>query len=145
MKALVLSDTHGAVSDTLEVLKRERPDVTFFLGDYVRDIEEVYKYSDCLTFITVRGNNDFFSDKPYTAEYVLDGKRYFATHSHLYKGKLELSLAASERKCDVVLYGHTHIPLLETVGDITLFNPGSLRYGGTYGIIEEGKPVLKKL
>ena len=54
---------------------------------------------------------------------------------------------AKEKGCDVVLYGHTHRPLISKMDGVTLINPGSLRYpageGGSYCylVVEKSKPT----
>ena len=46
------------------------------------------------------------------------------------------------RNADIVMFGHTHKPYLETFGEMTVLNPGSLSYPrqegrrGSYIIME---------
>lgn len=49
--------------------------------------------------------------------------------------------AAREMGADVLLYGHTHCPLVDYDGTTYTMNPGSIRYTGTYGVLvlENGK------
>jgi predicted phosphodiesterase len=78
---------------------------------------------------------------PETEEFlVLDGVRILLTHGHAYgvKGGLGTAIAhAARRDADVLIFGHTHIPLeLHVSPDsdcgftvnrpLTVFNPGSL-------------------
>ncbi len=61
------------------------------------------------------------------------------THGDAYgvkSGLEKLLLAGSERGARLVLFGHTHERHAEKVGDIYLFNPGSLGKAGSYGICE---------
>ena len=74
------------------------------------------------------------------------------THGHKYgvKRGIEVAAEAAIRKgADLLLYGHTHVPMEkyipqgETVGDVILpkplriFNPGSLGDSeGSFGVIE---------
>ena len=63
------------------------------------------------------------------------------THGHLHGVKLSLlrlRLAAKEAGAQVALFGHTHRrELVHGVGTAaTVFNPGSLRDGGSYGVIK---------
>jgi len=46
---------------------------------------------------------------------------------------------------DIIVFGHTHVPLNVIKGGIVLFNPGSYRGGysarGTVGVIEIGQDI----
>ena len=69
------------------------------------------------------------------------GVLFFYTHGHRYgvkMGSAQLAETAGARGADVALFGHTHVRELERgIGTIaTVFNPGSLRDGGSYGVIE---------
>jgi hypothetical protein len=35
---------------------------------------------------------------------------------------------ALENGCDIAMFGHTHVPLLDEGDDVTILNPGSLTY-----------------
>ena len=48
----------------------------------------------------------------------------------------ELEHEARERKADVALFGHTHIAHDEYIDGVRLFNPGSLGFGKSFGVIE---------
>ena len=68
------------------------------------------------------------------------GVLFFYTHGHHYGVKMgseRLAECAGERGADVALFGHTHRrELVRGVGTAaTVFNPGSLRDGGSYGVI----------
>lgn len=59
-------------------------------------------------------------------------------------------LAEAFAACDVVAYGHTHIPDMRRVGAVWLLNPGSpterrRARGHTMMVIEEGTPELVDL
>ena len=60
------------------------------------------------------------------AELVLDGRRVAVNHYP----SIARGLAASG-KYDLVCFGHTHMTLVETVGECLLLNPGELM--GLYG------------
>lgn len=86
---------------------------------------------------------------PILAEYCIlsAGKRMiFATHGHHYN---ENSLPMLQ-KGDILLHGHTHIPVLEDRGDYILANPGSVTLPKQnsvrgYLLLEEGALTLKDL
>ena len=53
------------------------------------------------------------------------------THGHYYYVSLdtqELYRQALSRGVDIAMFGHTHRPYLESDGEVTLLNPGSLSY-----------------
>jgi putative phosphoesterase len=53
---------------------------------------------------------------------LLEQHRLFLTHGHLFSPDNLPALAAG----DVLVYGHTHIPVAEKRGEIYHFNPGSV-------------------
>ncbi len=140
MRVLVIADVHGRTGALRQAIE-EQPTArqVIFLGDGLRQMEEVAEeYSD-REFYMVPGNCDFWSDLPASREETFGGKRFFFTHGHVYQvkyGLLTLDLAARERKADIVLFGHTHCIHEEYADGLTLFNPGSLGNGGTYGYVD---------
>ena len=49
----------------------------------------------------------------------------------------EWRIITHKRNADIVLFGHTHLPITEYDDELYLLNPGSLQYAdGTYGIID---------
>lgn len=144
---LILSDSHGHPHRVAEALRRVRPDGVLFAGDGLRDL------SLCdlpCPLWAVRGNCDWGSSPLILggrAEEIEDellfspqGVRILLTHGHRYgvKGGLGGLIAAGvTRKADVVIFGHTHLPVeLHLSPDrsegyglsspLTVFNPGSL-------------------
>jgi hypothetical protein len=131
MKVLVVSDTHGRDENLEEVLIQESP---FDLFVHCGDVEgrEIFLEAavDCPACM-VAGNNDFFSDLPREDVVVLGKHRVFVTHGHTYGVSWEMDElleAAKSRKCDVVLFGHTHYPMIRKFDDVLAINPGSLTY-----------------
>lgn len=146
MKILVFSDSHGCVEPMIETIRCERPDAVFFLGDMVADIDSVIREIKNVAFYVVRGNNDVFSREPDRICVSVGGRTFFATHGHLYRDILSLSLAAKERSADTVLFGHTHRPFNDTENGVSIMNPGSVRDTKTYGVFVEGKePEIKRM
>jgi hypothetical protein len=131
MKVLIVSDTHGQDENLEEVLIREAPFDQFI---HCGDVEgrEIYLEAavDCPACI-VAGNNDFFSDLPREDVVTLGKHRVFVTHGHTYGVSWEMDElleAAKSRKCDVVLFGHTHSPMIRKFDEVLAINPGSLTY-----------------
>jgi len=95
--------------------------------------------------IAVRGNCDSEVDQmllhfPITAPWqqvLTERQRLFLTHGHLY-GPDNLPPLASG---DVLIFGHTHLPVAEKHGEIFLFNPGSVSipkggFAASYGLLD---------
>ena len=147
MKCLVFSDTHGSLATVRRAMSMH-PDceAVFFLGDGIRDLEAIAVTRRDVFFVAVRGNCDtsayFRSEELKKVESItLLGKKIVLTHGDLYGAKGGYGgLIALGRKseCDLVLFGHTHIPTeyYDSESSLYLFNPGSLRYDRTYGYVD---------
>ncbi len=115
----------------IRAIAREKPALCFFLGDGERDLVQVQSRYPQLPFYAVRGNCDWRSALSASIVCTVGGVCVFATHGHLYDVKHEpdrdsLLRAAEEAGACLALFGHTHLPLLETRRGITLLNPGSV-------------------
>lgn len=147
MKLVVFSDSHGSRS-RLAAAKEMHPDADMFvfLGDGIRDAERVF--DGCPFFAAVCGNCDSsflfcVLDVPEERMLDIDGCRILCMHGHKHGVKFSLEPLkqyAKGKNADLVLYGHTHIPLETRDGGTVLFNPGSVGQG-SYGIvyIEKGE------
>ncbi len=146
-KILIASDIHGdadTAARLVEIYKACGAEKLVLLGDILyhgprndlpagyapkRVIELLNPLSN--EILAVRGNCDGEVDQmvlsfPILAEYAylsFDGLRIFATHGHNFNlGKLP-PLA----KGDILLHGHTHVPVAEPFGSSNVYiNPGSL-------------------
>ncbi len=131
MKVLIVSDTHGHDACFLEVVKKEKPlDYIIHLGD-IDELEEYIEQVTDTPCYAVRGNNDMFSPLPAESVIMLGRHRALITHGHLYGvsySTRDLIHYAQGLGCDIVMYGHTHVPELDESRDITVLNPGSLTY-----------------
>jgi len=140
MKIIVISDTHGAVSDAIDVISACRIgcDAVLHLGDVVRDFDLIKSAFPDIPFVGVAGNNDFFThsaDKECTL--VLDNLTFFMCHGHEYgvkRGYQSLLWRAQAKGADVALFGHTHECFKASVEGVLLFNPGAMK-DGSFGII----------
>jgi len=131
MKALIVSDTHGHNRELERVLEKVAPiDALIHCGDVEGQEDYIAAMADCPTFF-VAGNNDYFSELEKEMEFVLEGRKIFLTHGHYYgvgMGTAGILDEGRGRGVDIVMFGHTHRPVLEQYDDITLLNPGSLSY-----------------
>ena len=79
----------------------------------------------------VAGNNDFFSHLPMEKEILLGKYKVLLTHGHYYRvamGVEDIKREAIARGMDMVMFGHTHRPLVKFQDGLTIINPGSLSY-----------------
>ncbi|MEY8426467.1 metallophosphoesterase [Lachnospiraceae bacterium 46-15] len=131
MKVLIVSDTHRRDENLERVLEREKPiDCLIHLGDVEGSEDYIREIAGCETHI-VSGNNDFFCDLPREEEFMLRGYKVLLTHGHYYYVTVdlhEIRKMAVNRGIDIVMFGHTHRPLLEKSEETFLLNPGSLSY-----------------
>ena len=133
MRILVISDSHGR-SGEIEKAIEAHPDIkhVFFLGDCIRDIEDiVYIYSD-RSFYIVEGNCDGYTMYKSWDTVTLGGKKILFTHGHGFSVKLgmeRLYELAKSLSADLVLYGHTHLAKTEYAEGIYYVNPGSVCSG----------------
>jgi hypothetical protein len=164
MKLMFASDIHGslpAAERVLSLFAQNETDYLVILGDVLNHgprnaLPEGYapaEVSERLNtvaerIIAVRGNCDSEVDQmllrfPITAPWqqVLTAKqRLFLTHGHLFGPDNLPPLSVG----DVLVYGHTHIPVAARKGEIFHFNPGSVSIpkGGSsasYGMMEDNK------
>jgi putative phosphoesterase len=146
MKVLVFSDSHGAEKSMAKAIEDNRSvDSIIFLGDGERDFEYalakcgIYPYGEMVKDVyQVRGNCDLYSTVPDAVTASFGDLRMFITHGYAQKvkhGCEKLASDAAEKSCSIALFGHTHERFLKKIGNVTVFNPGSLR-SGSYGIIK---------
>jgi putative phosphoesterase len=98
----------------------------------------------------VRGNCDLTKDVPEALTLVVEGATILLVHGHRQGVKhslLRLGLYALEEEANLVLFGHTHVPVEELYEGATLYNPGSLGEprGGkpTFGIVTVDAGVFR--
>lgn len=146
MRILVFSDSHSDVNSCISVIERiQGVDMILHAGDYLRDALILKKAYPDIPFHCVAGNCDVgASNKEEIIE--ADGKTIFLTHGDLYGVKREYTrilYKTQEYDADIAVFGHTHIPYYEKINDVALFNPGSVRYTRTYGVIEIEDGILR--
>lgn len=128
MKVLIVSDTHGHRKEIREIIEREKPiDLLIHLGDIQGDEEYIQSLAAC-PMERVKGNSDRDTAIPRDQEILLDHHKIFLTHGHCYGVNTTLDRVAREglrRNADIVMFGHTHIPLLLEERMLTILNPGS--------------------
>ena len=148
MKYLVLSDSHGNVDKMARAVEREKPDGIIHLGDCWRDAEELHELFPHLPLEQVPGNCDFGRFEALERVLILDDHRVLIAHGHtmgVKTGLLRAQYRALEQNADLLLFGHTHVPLVDASARPMLLNPGSIGdvRRPTYGVLEfrDGKII----
>lgn len=152
MKLLVFSDSHSNSYKIKEVIDMHKANCQgiVFLGDGIRDIEYIKDQYPQIPFFIVKGNCDMMARDVESEKLIsFDGVRIFITHGHLYGAKSgygRLAYRARELEADAVFFGHTHIPFDDIIEvrekRIHLFNPGSIGYDGSFGVVNTSGNVL---
>ena len=131
MKILIVSDTHRKNENYLEAVKKSQPiDMVIHCGDIEGSEYVILNAVNCPVEM-VMGNNDFFSDLPREKEFLLGKYRVWLTHGHNYYVSMENNTIKKEavaKRMNIVMYGHSHRPVVEYENDIIAVNPGSLTY-----------------
>ena len=162
MKFFIISDIHGSAYYTekaLEKFRKSQAEYLIILGDILyhgarNELPEGYspkKVTAMLNeeadrIIAVRGNCDsevdgVVLDFPIMSVYsniILEDRRIFLTHGHLYNEENMVRLP--EGSC--FLYGHTHLPRAEFKNGIYFLNPGSTSrpkggYKSSYAVLDK--------
>ncbi len=130
MKVLIVSDTHKQNENYFRVLEKQKPDMVIHCGDAEGSEYALTQAADCPVQI-VLGNNDFFSDLPRELTLDIEGFKVWVVHGHNYyvsMGNEILKREAAARGADIVMYGHTHRPVVDRDKNVIAVNPGSLSY-----------------
>jgi len=131
MKILIVSDTHRYHGYLESVLENEKPlDMLIHLGDAEGCEDYIEVMAECPMEV-VAGNNDFYSDLPGERILQIGKYRVLLTHGHYYYvngGLSHIKRAIDEKEVDIVMFGHTHKPIIEQYKNATILNPGSISY-----------------
>lgn len=131
MKILIISDTHRKNENYLKLVEKIGTlDMVIHLGDVEGSEYTIQEAVNCPVEM-VAGNNDFFSDLPSEKIFRIGKYNVMITHGHRYYigiGSEMLKREAVAEGADIVMYGHTHRPVIDISKDIIAINPGSLSY-----------------
>ena len=130
MRVLIVSDTHKKNENYFKALELVKPQLVIHCGDAEGSEYALSEAADCPVQI-VLGNNDFFSYLPKELELRLGSFRVWVTHGHNYyvsMGRERIKREAAVRGMDIVIYGHTHKPVVDKKDGVIAVNPGSLSY-----------------
>ncbi len=146
MKILIASDIHGSAyycGLLLKAIEKENCQKVLLLGDILyhgprNDLPKAYAPKEVIAMLNslkekplcVRGNCDAEVDQmvldfPIMADYetlAVADKTLYLSHGHIF-GKENLP---KMKKGDILLGGHTHVPEIAEIGDVTYLNCGSV-------------------
>ena len=131
MKILIVSDTHRENSNFMKVFEKEKPiDMLIHCGD-IEGSEYTYSTLCNCPMHMVAGNNDFFADTKRDEEFYIGKYKIWLTHGHHYYVPMDNEILKDEarsRGINIVMYGHTHKPVIDIDNGVIALNPGSLTY-----------------
>ena len=143
MKILVFSDSHRSLSGMYAAIDLHKPEQVIHLGDMMDDAEEVAEHYPTTPFCLVPGNCDgWVVTVPVKKQITLGGKSILLSHGHRWGVKSGYDRAIADARAvgaDILLFGHTHVPLCRRLEDgLWMLNPGPAR--SSYGliVIEDG-------
>ena len=90
MKILVLSDSHGNLTNMEQAVERTNPNLIVHLGDCWRDGERLHEHFPEIPLEQVPGNCDFRPGEPAEKLLILRDKRILICHGHTYGVKQSL-------------------------------------------------------
>jgi len=145
-----VADTHGNTELISQTLNEIKPDYILFAGDYYNDGEIISKSLNIAAAI-VAGNCDLTNRAKQEEIVTFTNQKILLVHGHQYGVKRDLNrlyYRARELGVDAVVFGHTHSPFCDKVGDLWLINPGSpvsprLPGQGSFALIEIDDNGLK--
>lgn len=170
MKLLIASDIHGSAyfcRKLLEAYEKEQAEKLILLGDVLyhgprNDLPREYAPKEVIAMLNpikeeilcVRGNCDTEVDQmvlefPILADYGFlyeKGRMIFLTHGHVFNEKNLPML----KKGDILLHGHTHVPVCRVHENYIYMNPGSVSIpkensAHSYMVYEDGVFLWKNL
>lgn len=141
MRVLVISDSHNDyISASLAVKSQMNAKIIVHCGDGTYDVQRLKDNFKDKRIIAVKGNCDLYSTLCSEEIININGKKIFITHGDKYEveyGLEKIINKAKKIKADIVLFGHTHVPMCEYKDGIYILNPGSIKTTrGTYGILD---------
>ncbi|MBM6618177.1 metallophosphoesterase family protein [Bacillus suaedaesalsae] len=156
MKVVVLSDTHmpkkAKQLPRILIEHLMKSDYIFHLGDW----QTVDLYNELKSYATIIGvagnvdNNEIVELLGYHKIIEIKGYTFGLVHGHQGKGRTTEERALNtfpNKNVDVILFGHSHIPVLKKVNNSILFNPGSptdkrRQSHFSFGIIEINETII---
>ncbi len=168
MRIIIASDIHGRLqaAKRLEAIVSEyKPDRVVLLGDYLYngprngvpedyDPAAVAETLNRFASITlgVRGNCDSRVDQAMLRFLMEDSKIVYLNgfRCDLIHGDLLTSELLEVERGDILMYGHTHAPMLKRSDGVVYVNPGSIAFPkadfpATYAVMDGSRIEIRKL
>ncbi|MBI2810730.1 MAG: metallophosphoesterase family protein [Candidatus Melainabacteria bacterium] len=153
MRIAVLADTHipkraKTLPDSAWKILQSA-DAILHAGDVLTN-NFLNQLSQLAPLYAVRGNNDTdLTNLPETLEFNLEGTRFAMIHDSGPKKQRGERLRQRFPDADVVVFGHSHIPINQYESNLLLFNPGSptdrrTQPQLTMGLLEVSKGKIQK-
>ncbi|MGL5327995.1 MAG: metallophosphoesterase family protein [Peptostreptococcaceae bacterium] len=128
MKLGIVSDTHRMekfINQAIPYLKE--CDLIIHAGDNFIDSKYIHKLTN-VDIIAIKGNCDF-DNVENEIVFEIENKTIFLCHGDRYGVSYdldELEEKAKKENANIVIFGHTHVPLSIEKDEIWYINPGSL-------------------
>ena len=145
MKIGLTSDTHGNKEQMIRALELLKDtECLLHAGDLYRDALWLQQhYAGAVTAVT--GNGDPAEAGPDERFLKLDHLSILLCHGHTHRVQRSLThlyYYGLEKKADIVVFGHTHVPVVMKE-ELVMINPGTTSrgrsvHGHTCGILETG-------
>ncbi len=168
MRILIASDIHGrllAAKRLEQVINACQPERVILLGDYLyngprngvpSDYDPMGTVSILNRFapitIGVRGNCDSRMDETLLRFGIEDSKVIYLNgfRCDLIHGDLLSSELLEVERGDILMYGHTHVPMLKKSDGVVYLNPGSVSFPkngfpASYGLMDGSRLEIRKL
>lgn len=130
----VISDTHIYTGSRREIapgvkrlFDRARIDLIVHLGD-ANSRSVLEEVAEIAPLIAVVGNNDDEDLQyllPHTTRFTVGAYSFAAIHGHGGRSARDVAIERWAGKVNCVLFGHSHMPLIEQYEGSILINPGS--------------------
>ena len=123
MKIGIISDTHGHLDPGVAMLFDGVGHI-LHAGD-IGQSSIILQLEQIAPVTAVLGNNDAGLDFPETEIAVLAGRKFLVHHIVQVRAPDETIRSRIQREApDVVVFGHSHKPYCETIGETLYLNPG---------------------
>ncbi len=145
MKIIVFADSHTDLDTMSVVVKAEKPGMIIHLGDHLTDGLGLKALFGSIPIELIKGNTDMGVGYPEERVFAVNKMVFFIAHGNRYRvedGIEDICERGKNCKADIILYGHTHKPMLCVRKGIKIMNPGrigrksSKQIQATYGLIE---------
>lgn len=129
----VLADTHAspsrlaALQPVIDFYQRAKVDVILHAGD-VGHAAILERLTEVAPVLAVRGNADpldIIERLPDRVWIAAGSHRLLLIHGHHGKTAKAMARSLASDDLDLIIFGHSHQPLIDREGTTVLFNPGS--------------------